>query len=365
MSSSYSATLVAATPEHRAETTRGTPAMLAAEYHPALGASAIVATSHRSRARTTSGSLSTSFTPHATRQRIGSGAGWRLRRSGQALNLRSFRLCLITARDASIEAPIRRTLVCMPIVAVTGSPRAARTHLLLHGAPGDRTDLDLVGALAPPGARLAWHELPDHGAQPDQPDVALDLCEDDVAEAVRDLGGEVVLVGYSFSAYLAARVLPRVAQQVVRLVCIAGFPYMEPEQVKLRLELADALRAGAMDAQRLKPVLRELFLGAHAVDAADTASARVDRAVDETPIPRLLRIVARIAQVAESSRQVAAFTTPAVVLHGARERSVPPHLGRALAALGTNARFVELATDSHALPWTHPASVAAHAFAWP
>lgn len=252
-------------------------------------------------------------------------------------------------------------LAAMPIVRVTGPASAAVTHLFLHGTPGDANDLDLVAAHAAAGSRIAWYELPDHGTQPDLQDTSLRLLEDDILAAASSIAGPIVVVGYSITAYLTARLLPRLGSTVERAVFIGGFPYLEPAQIQMRTDLGRAIEMGALTVETLVAPVTGLFLGSRASNVS--AAARVERAVLETSKARLLRIVARIEQLGDPEVAVSGYEPPAIALHAAGDQAVPVHLGRALAKLGARCAFHEVDTDSHALPWTHPELCAKAVFA--
>ena len=120
----------------------------------------------------------------------------------------------------------------MPIVKVTGPGHASHSFVLLHGTPGDHTDLEPVMALGPRDATVAWVDLPDHGEAADELALNLDVLENDIVAAIESSAGAVTVVGYSLGAYLAARVLPRVGAKVARAVLISGLAHIDSEMAR-------------------------------------------------------------------------------------------------------------------------------------
>jgi pimeloyl-ACP methyl ester carboxylesterase len=232
--------------------------------------------------------------------------------------------------------------------------------VLLHGSPSDATVFSELVKRAPAAARLVLVDLPDHGSAPDEPTATLEPLEADVlrigaAEAPRDL----VLVGHSLGASLAARVAPKLGQRIARLVLISGFAALPQEFVAGRRALREQIANGEMAPADLAELFVSLQLGSH---HAPEHAALLRRLLEQLSADRLLRSLGRANRASGADARVTGYAQPALVLHGTRDQAVPVELGRQLAAMGANARFVELDTDAHLLPLTHADEVARHVF---
>jgi pimeloyl-[acyl-carrier protein] methyl ester esterase len=233
----------------------------------------------------------------------------------------------------------------------------ARDVVLLHGW-GCSAGVwnDLAGRLGP---RLRVHipELPGYGAAP--------VCEPYTLEALADAVALTAprrchVVGWSLGGEVALAWARRASHQVRRLAliattpCFAGRPgwrcALAPAVLREFGRLLAADRAGTVArfiavqargdarARRVASVLQQ-FSAWGATDGVLAAGLAVLRDAD------LRRELRRVAQ-------------PALVLHGARDRIVPPAAGRQLAAALPNARFRLLRACAHAPFLSQPGRVA-------
>ncbi|MEQ9558184.1 MAG: alpha/beta fold hydrolase [Rhodospirillales bacterium] len=101
------------------------------------------------------------------------------------------------------------------------TPRFILVHGAYHGGwCWDR----LVPVLRARGADVAAPDLPGHGAdRTPSADLSLALYADHIAEAVRQVGGPVTLVGHSMAGAVTAEVAERVPDRLTRLVYLTAY----------------------------------------------------------------------------------------------------------------------------------------------
>lgn len=246
----------------------------------------------------------------------------------------------------------------MPIVDRTGTNQD-RPLVLLHGMPGDSRTWDRVAARAPAGWAVYRVDLPGYGSASEREASALADFDADVAAAIREAGAArpVVVAGTSAGAYLAARACSRLPDQIERAVLVSGFVELAADGVKLRADLAAALRGGAMTPEALF---------GQVVDGCIPPAERDDEAEQylrglfvDVGAERTARLMAQAAWLVDA---VAPFSTPAIVLHGKSDQFIPFASAEALAALDPQAQLHPLETSSHFLPLSHSERVAQAVF---
>jgi pimeloyl-ACP methyl ester carboxylesterase len=193
-------------------------------------------------------------------------------------------------------------------------------------------------------------DLPDHGAAADDASIEPDDSLRDLNAVIDSLAGTPTIVaGFSYGAYLTARLLASPPAHLRGAALFAGFTRLGETEAAMRVTMAEQIESAALSSNALADVAVGLFLGRE--DASEAAS-RTRNTIESTPTARLARSLRRIAGTANAGRQVTAFRAPVTVLHGRHDETIPLSSGEALAALGpTPVRTLE--TASHLLPWTH------------
>jgi pimeloyl-ACP methyl ester carboxylesterase len=182
----------------------------------------------------------------------------------------------------------------------------------------------------------------------DDPASALALYEDALVERSRG-DDPFMLVGHSLGGYVAARALARVAP--AHCVFIAGCARLPASLVSERSAFACEIEAGRVPASAVIGAL-----GASAVGNATITpenAAILERMLGVLTAPSLVAGLRLTEPLALPGREAAPFRTPATILHGRGDTSVPFECGEELARLGRSTRIVAIDTSSHMLPLTH------------
>ncbi len=235
-------------------------------------------------------------------------------------------------------------------------PSEGTAHVLLHGVPGDASDFARVVERRG-DRRVLVIEMPDHGQAPAST-AGLEETERAVLRAIQEVGAERLrLCGYSMGGYLAGRLLPRLGDRVERLVTVSGLAHMDAEGAAARRQLGSMIEAGGEAFAQVREAVANGILGEDG--ARDPEVVQIVRTMLAAgTADQWLRYVRRALELAEPGRAVQPFSTPAVILQGARDVLVPLSLGEAYASLGSDARLDVIDTDAHCLPLTHPERVA-------
>ncbi|HEY8431652.1 MAG TPA: alpha/beta hydrolase [Sandaracinaceae bacterium] len=203
-------------------------------------------------------------------------------------------------------------------------------------------------------------DLPDFGY--DAPGTTTASFDDRLCELLTSLepAEPIVLVGHSFGAWVAARALARSPVPIARAVLIGGLPSMPAETAQAYRQGADALQAGALPRAAFEASVLDAAFTADDPPAMRELAASI---LARYPDDRLIRALRLVAALDDPLLGVERFDVPAVVLHGERDASVPPALGRALASLGSRAELEVWPGAGHMLPLTHAERVARAVYA--
>ncbi len=180
-------------------------------------------------------------------------------------------------------------------------------------------------------------------------------------EAIAAESRPVVVVGWSLGAIVALEAALAAPGNLHGLVLVAGTAAMSDSQDLWGVE-PERLRAMSLALRSRRPAVLEEF--------ARLATARDLPEADELgAVEQLLAMSAPIdtAHLAAGLRYLAATDlraeigrvgAPTFVLHGDRDRVIPPTAGRMLAQSIPAARLIPIPGAGHAVPLTHPDAVA-------
>ena len=233
---------------------------------------------------------------------------------------------------------------------------SARDVVLLHGwGFSARIWEDLAGRLAP-RFRVHAPDLPGYGGAPACSPYTLEKMAE---TAARGAPRRCNVVGWSLGGEVALAWARRAPRQVRRLALIGatpcfaarpGWPCATPRAVLTEFgrRLAED-RAGTM----ARFVTTQARGDARARHFAATLAASVDSAPD-----RVLAAGLKVLDAADLRGRLGEVRQPALVLHGAHDRIVPPAAGRRLAAALPDARFSLMRSCAHAPFLSQPGRVA-------
>ena len=232
-----------------------------------------------------------------------------------------------------------------------------RDMVFLHGWGFSAAVWDELAARLAPRFRAHVPDLPGYGAMPACSPYTLNAVADAVA---RTAPRRCHVVGWSLGGEVALAWARRAPRQVQRLALIGttpcfarrpGWPCATAPAV-----LQEFGRALAED--RAGTLAR--FVGAQAKGDArarrfsGTQQRAIGKNVSDTVLAAGLTVLSR----ADLRGELIRVPQPALVLHGAHDRIVPPAAGRRLAMLLPDARFLLLRSCAHAPFLSRPEQVA-------
>lgn len=228
--------------------------------------------------------------------------------------------------------------------------------VLLHGWGWHAGVWDEVAAALAPGHRVWAPDLPGHGQRGAQAD-GMTLAQL-VAALAAQAPAAATWVGWSLGALIAlAAARAGIARRVVLL---AGTPCFVQ-----RADWAHGVTPAWFEdftaaLERDPPAALRRFAALHLdADAPRTLLRRLRaEAARHRPAPAALRAGLALLQAADLRAALAEIAAPALVVHGAGDRLVPPAAGEFLAQALARARFLCLAQAGHALPLSHAAALA-------
>jgi len=240
----------------------------------------------------------------------------------------------------------------------TLGPSGGRPFVFLHGTPLDRRTWKWLIERAPADARCILIDAPDHGEAPDDTGNDPQLFVRTLMECLDALPHpRVTLVGNSIGATAVAHACSRAPERIERAVMISGFVELSEPERQARAELADQIESGALPIDALVQAFAPQLVGGGRTDGF--AEGEIE-ALLTVPPERVVRSLRRVAVAVPGP---GAFNTPAVVMHGLRDETIPFRHGEELAAMGSKAELVPLETSAHCPQISHPDFVAQAVFA--
>jgi pimeloyl-ACP methyl ester carboxylesterase len=199
------------------------------------------------------------------------------------------------------------------------------------------------------GAKVQLVTLRDHGVGREEELTTIDPL---IAQLVGELqqGGPHIILGSSLGAYLACKAAEEAPGMIAGMVLAGGFITLSREDAEARKAAASAIAAGQLEAAQLGSMARELLLGTCSESGVIELASEM---LAEVSTSQWRRALSRTALLADPTAAVRGSAVKSVVVHGARDKAIPVSSGKALAEL-LGAPFIELDTDSHLLPATHP-----------
>ena len=126
-------------------------------------------------------------------------------------------------------------------------------------------------------------------------------------------------------------------------------------------QIADAVESGALAGEELRKLVYDLTVRP---DSPEQAGIELVDAMFMDPAGKdLARMIRRGIVTANDDAEVAPYDTPALVVHGTNDQSVPLALAERLASLGSNATLVAIEGAGHFVQIFHAERVARAAFA--
>ena len=229
--------------------------------------------------------------------------------------------------------------------------------VLLHGwGSSARVWDDLAGRLAP---RMRVHvpDLPGYGAIPLRAPRTLDAMADAVASCAPR---RCHVVGWSLGGEVALEWALRAPRQVRRLALIAATPCFASRPGWSCATSPAVLREfGRLLADdRASTLARFIGVQARGDARARRVAGLLQRSSSGSAADSALEAGLQVLLVTDLRRDLRRVRQPVLVLHGERDRIVPPAAGRRLAAALPDARFRLLRACAHAPFLSQPARVA-------
>lgn len=221
----------------------------------------------------------------------------------------------------------------------------------LHGGVWSEVSATLSGDF-----RVTTVDLPGHGRNRRPPyDFTLDTLADAVCEAAP---APAVWVGWSLGGLVALTAAMRQPQNVARLVLVNATPRFTQAPGWDCAVAPAALRQFAQDLEQDYSAALARFLSLQFGDSERERDVlrrlRADLLHHGGPEVAALRAGLRILEETDLRAALPAIRAPALVVHGGRDRLVPPQAAEFLAAQLPRARLAVVAGAGHAPFLSHP-----------
>jgi pimeloyl-[acyl-carrier protein] methyl ester esterase len=235
--------------------------------------------------------------------------------------------------------------------------RKALDVLLLHGWGSSAGVWSELAARLAPRFRVHAPDLPGYGAAPACDPYTLETLAETVARGAPRRCG---VVGWSLGGEVALAWARRAPQQVERLALIGTTPRFTSRPGWPCATAPAVLRefGHRLAADRAGTLARFTAAQARGDARAGRFAGRLGQLVEASATDGALAAGLDVLARADLRRELSRVRQPALVLHGARDRIVPPAAGRRLAAALPHARFTLLRSCAHAPFLSQPDRVA-------
>ncbi len=229
--------------------------------------------------------------------------------------------------------------------------------VLLHGWGCSARVWDELATRLAPRFRVHAPDLPGYGATPACAPYTLQALADAVA---RRAPRRCRVAGWSLGGEVALAWARRAPYQVERLALIGTTPcFMSRPGWPCATAPAVLREFGQrLESDRAGTLARFAAAQARGDARTNRFAGLLGRLVEGSATDGALSAGLRVLAHADLRRELSRVRQPALVLHGARDRIVPPAAGRRLAAALPDARFALLRTCAHAPFLSQPGRVA-------
>ena len=214
---------------------------------------------------------------------------------------------------------------------------------LFHSLLSDRASFDAIAPQLSKAHRVIVPELPGFGGSK-AVSGGLAATADRMAEAVKEAGGEAIVLGNGYGGFVALQMAirhPDIASKFILADCGAAFSEQGRESFRTMAAVSKAKGLAAITDVAMRRLFAPEFQAAHPDLMRDRREAFLKTD------PQVLQ--AACAQLAELDLrpELSKVKMPVLVLVGEHDEATPPPMSHELAALLPNARLKVLAGCAH------------------
>ena len=214
---------------------------------------------------------------------------------------------------------------------------------LFHSLLSDRASFDAIAPQLSKTHRVIVPELPGFGGSK-AVSGGLAATADRMAEAVKEAGGEAIVLGNGYGGFVALQMAirhPTIASKLILADCGAAFSEQGREAFRTMAAVSKAKGLSAITDVAMRRLFAPEFQAAHPDLMRDRREAFLKTD------PQVLQ--AACAQLAELDLrpELSKVKMPVLVLVGEHDEATPPPMSHELAALLPNARLKVLAGCAH------------------
>jgi pimeloyl-ACP methyl ester carboxylesterase len=230
--------------------------------------------------------------------------------------------------------------------------------VLIHGFPFDHTMWDHVTALLDPSLRVLAPDLRGLGEQPiGDGEPSIDLMADDVAKLLDQQNiARTVVAGMSMGGYVALAFAQNHKERLAGLGLVSTQTIADTAEIRAsRLALGQQVRREG-PAAAVQAVLPKMFAPQNS-EKPELVRFPL-QAAERAGVSGIEWALKAMAHRPDRREFVKSLQVPVVVIHGAKDKLIPPKRAREMAGSIPNARFVQIAQAGHCTPLETPKEVA-------